>query len=114
MNQSGDGPVKEPKSTLYVAGSACLAAAILGLTLFLLVRGFQWRGALADLRAEPGIDILSVERVGFFKKRLLGLRDPLAPTAESILQKHDIGPHSSEVVLTEYHSLNTVYTIERE
>lgn len=91
-----------------------MAAAILGLTVFLLVRGFQWRAALAALRAEPGIEILSVERVGFFKKRLLGLRDPLAPAAESILREHDIGPRSAEVVLTEYHSLNTPYAKQRE
>jgi len=105
---------REPRSTLYVLGSATMAALVLGLTLFLLVRGFQWRAALAALRAEPGIEILSVERVGFFKKRLLGLRDPLAPTAESILLKHNIGPHTAEVVLTEYHSLNTPYAKERE
>jgi hypothetical protein len=107
-------PVREPRSTLYVLGSATLAALILGLTFFLLVRGFQWRAALADLRAEPGIEILSVERAGFFRKRLLGLRDPLAPSAESILLKHNIGPHSAEVVLTEYHSLNTPYATQRE
>ena len=107
-------PAREPRSTLYVLGSATLAALILGLTFFLLVRGFQWRAALAALRAEPGIEILSVERAGFFRKRLLGLRDPLAPTAESILLKHNIGPHSVEVVLTEYHSLNTPYAKQRE
>ncbi|MBU6181075.1 MAG: hypothetical protein KGR69_15520, partial [Verrucomicrobia bacterium] len=107
-------PVREPRSTLYVLGSATLAALILGLTFFLLVRGFQWRAALADLRAEPGIEILSVERAGFFRKRLLGLRDPLAPSAESILLKHNIGPHSAEVVLTEYHSFNTPYATQRE
>ncbi len=101
------------KSTTYVIGSACLAALILGMTVFLLVRGFQWRGALADLRSEPGIEILSVERLGFFKKRLRGLKDPLAPTAESILIKHNIGPHSAEVLLTEYHSLNTPYALAR-
>jgi hypothetical protein len=107
-------PVREPRSTLYVLGSATMAALVLGFTIFLLVRGFQWRGALAELRAEPGIEILSVERVGFFKKRLLGLRDPLAPTAESILLKHDIGAHNAEVTLTEYHSLNTPYAKQRE
>lgn len=107
-------PASPPRrSTLYIACSAGLAAVILGFTLFLLIRGFQWRGALADLRAEPGIEILSVERVGFFKKRLLGLRDPLAPTAESYLRKHHIGPHAADVVLTEYHSLNTPYARQR-
>ncbi|HQZ27306.1 MAG TPA: hypothetical protein PK648_04095 [Verrucomicrobiales bacterium] len=106
--------VPGPRSTLYIFGSAVMAALVLGITLFLLVRGFQWRGALADLRAEPGIEILSIERVGFFKKRLLGLRDPLAPTAESILIKNNIGPNSAEVVLTEYHSLNTPYAVARE
>lgn len=105
---------REPRSTLYVLGSAVMAALVLGLTIFLLVRGFQWREALAELRAEPGIEILSVERVGFFKKRLLGLRDPLAPSAESILVKHHIGPHSAEVILTEYHSLNTPYATRRD
>lgn len=100
-------------STRYIAFSACLAAVILGFTLFLLIRGFQWRGALADLRAEPGIEILSVERVGFFKKRLRGLRDPLAPTAESYLTKHNIGGHSYDIILAEYHSLNTPYAAER-
>lgn len=107
-------PAREPRSTLYVLASATMAALVLGFTAFLLVRGFQWRGALAALRAEPGIEILSVERVGFFKKRLLGLRDPLAPAAEGILLKHNIGPHTSEVVLTEYHSLNTPYAKKRE
>ena len=107
-------PVRESRSTLYVLGSATMAAMVLGLTFFLLVRGFQWRAALAALRAEPGIEILSVERVGFFKKRLLGLRDPLAPTAESILTKHNIGHHTAEVILTEFHSLNTPYATKRE
>ncbi len=107
-------PASQPqRSTLYIVTSACLAAIILGFVLFLLIRGFQWRGAMADLRAEPGIEILSVERVGFFKKRLRGLRDPLAPTAESYLRKHHIGDHAADVVLTEYHSLNTPYALER-
>lgn len=113
ITQAGQLPEKEPRSLLYVASSATLAALILGLTLFLLIRGFQWRAALADLRAEPGIEILSVERSGFFKKRLLGLRDPLAPSAESFLRKHNIGPNSAEIVLTEYHSLNTAYAEQR-
>lgn len=107
-------PAREPRSGLYVLGSAALAAAILGLTFFLLVRGLQWRGALAALRAEPGIEILGIERAGFFKRRLHGLRDPLAPTAESILAKHQLGPRSVEVALTEYHSLNTPYAKKRD
>lgn len=120
MKQPGDSSpdtpreTREPKSTLYVLVSATVAAIILGMTIFLLVRGFQWRAALADLRAEPGIEILSVERLGFFKKRLLGLRDPLAQTAESILRKNNISPHTAEVILTEYHSLKTPYALERE
>ncbi len=91
-----------------------MAALVLGLAVFLLVRGFQWRAALDALRAEPGIEILSVERAGFFKKRLRGLRDPLAPTAESILLRRNIGPRSAELLLTEYHSLNTPYARQRE
>jgi hypothetical protein len=120
MNQTGESSpptpreIREPKSTLYVFVSATTAAVILGFTIFMLVRGFQWRAALADLRTEPGIEILSVERLGFFKKRLLGLRDPLAPPAESILRKNNIGPHTAEVILTEYHSLNTPYALDRE
>jgi hypothetical protein len=113
MSHGDDSNAEESKSTLYVVTSACLAAIILGFTVFLLIRGFQWRGALAELRTEPGIEILSVERVGFFKKRLRGLRDPLAPSAEAILLKHNIGPHTSDVVLTEYHSLNTPYAEQR-
>lgn len=107
-------PAREPRSTPQVLAAAFLSALVIAFTIFLLIRGFQWRGALADLRAEPGIEILSVERSGFFKKRLLGLRDPLAPTAESILIKHNIGPRSAEVVLTEHHSLNTPYAKLRE
>ncbi|MDF1656569.1 MAG: hypothetical protein P1U58_03085, partial [Verrucomicrobiales bacterium] len=108
-------PASPPKhSTRYIAFSACLAAVVLGFTLFLLIRGFQWRGALSDLRAEPGIEILSVERVGFFKKRLRGLRDPLAPPAENYLRKHNIGAHSVDIALAEYHSLNTPYAVERD
>ncbi|MEM6279955.1 MAG: hypothetical protein AAF733_10785 [Verrucomicrobiota bacterium] len=105
---------KRQSSTLYIISSATVAALILGLALFLFIRGFQWRAALADFRAEPGIEILSVERVGFFKKRLRGLRDPLAPTAESYLRKHHIGEHAAEVILTEFHSLNTPYALQRE
>ncbi len=105
---------REPRSTPYVLGSAMIAALVVGLTVFLLVRGFQWRAALTALRAEPGIEILSVERVGFFKKRLRGLHDPLAPAAEGILRKHNIGPRSVELVLAEYHSLNTPYAKRRE
>lgn len=104
----------EPKSTLYVLGSATMAAAILGLTLFLLVRGFQWQVALEALHAEPGIELLSVERAGFFKKRLRGLRDPLAPSVESILIQHNIGPWSAEILFSEYHSLDTPYARQRE
>lgn len=105
---------KEPTSTLYVVASACAAAAVLGLTIFLLVRGIQWQRALSDLRAEPGIEVLSVERSGFFKKRLRGLRDPLAPPVEAFLRRHQIGPHAAELVFAEYHSLNTPYAEERE
>lgn len=104
----------ELRPTLHVLASAAMAAAVLGLTFFLLVRGFQWRSALSALRAEPGIEILSVERVGFFKKRLRGLRDPLAPTVESILLRHNIGPNASELAMAEYHSLNTPYARQRE
>ncbi len=114
--QSGH-PRREPReapSALYIGGAASLAALIIGLSLFLLINAFQWRSALEALRDEPGIEVLSVERAGFFKKRLRGLRDPLAPTVESILQKHNLSPHRAEILMSEYHSLNTPYARQRQ
>ncbi|MEM9015675.1 MAG: hypothetical protein AAGC68_01580 [Verrucomicrobiota bacterium] len=113
-SSSKESPQKETRSLRYVVVSAFVAATLLALTVFLFIRGYQWRGALAELRAEPGIEILSVERVGFFKKRLRGLRDPLAPSAEEILREHHIGRHAYDLALSEYHSLNTPYAEERK
>tara|TARA_R110002096_G_scaffold182022_4_gene359788 strand:+ start:1929 stop:2900 length:972 start_codon:yes stop_codon:yes gene_type:complete len=114
MAKRGDNPGNQPRSTFYVVGSAVLAALVLGLAAFYLIRGFQWRSALSELRAEPGIEVMAVERVGFIKRRLLGLRDPLAPPAENILRSHGIAPHTVEIELVEYHSTNTAYTLQRK
>lgn len=114
MSSTSERSRHESTSTLYTIGSALIAAGVLALALFLVIRSFQWRAALADLRAEPGIEILAVERAGLFKKRLVGLRDPLAPPAMDFLAPHHIGEHAVELRLTEYHSLNTPYARERE
>tara|TARA_R110000850_G_scaffold66959_36_gene148667 strand:- start:583 stop:1560 length:978 start_codon:yes stop_codon:yes gene_type:complete len=105
---------RESRSAGYIIGSSFLAALMLGLTAFFLISGYQWRNALTDLRAEPGVEVIKVERIGFIKRRLLGLRDPLAPSIENILSRNGIAPHTVEIALTEYHSLNTTYALRRE
>lgn len=107
-------PSKGPLSTKQAAGLGILAAIILGLTLFLTVRGFQWSNALNALRSEPGIEIFGVERRGLLGKRLIGLHDPLAPDVGEILKKHNVNPDKVELLLTEYHSLNTPYEKQRK
>jgi len=91
-----------------------LGALVLGGAIMFFIRGFQWRSALAELRAEPGIQIMSVRSVGLLKKRVTGLRDPLAPNPYKILQDHNIPPGQVDLQLTEYHSLNTPYGRQRE
>ncbi len=100
-------------SMVQVAVTAVLAAVVLGLTIFKLVSSFQWRNAINDLLAEPGIEVFEVDRVGFFGKRIIGMRDPLAPEIEPILQKNHIDPAKVELILTDYHSLNTPYAKQR-
>lgn len=94
--------------------TAVICALILGLTIYLLIQGHQWRSALSQLRSEPGIEILAVERAGFFKKRIIGLRDPLARNVPDILAKNGIDPAKVEVFLTEYLSLNTPFGKQRK
>ena len=98
--------------------TAIIAALILSLLAFFLIRGFQWRGAMADFRAEPGIQIFSVRPVGILKRRVTGLRDPLSPNPRDILRNHNIDPALIDFQLAEYHSLNTPYgqqrTVEEE
>ena len=101
-------------SNLSMASVAILAALVLGGSIFFLIRGFQWRGALSDLRAEPGIQVLAVRTIGPLKKQVLGMRDPLAPNPHKILQKHNISPNRVDFQLAEYHSLNTPYGRQRE
>lgn len=101
-------------SNLSVVGLGLLAAVVLGVGIFLLIRGLQWRGALSDLRAEPGIQVLGVRSLGPLKKQVIGLRDPLSPNPHRILQKHNISPERVDFKLSEYHSLNTPYGRQRE
>lgn len=93
--------------------SAIVAALILGTGAFLLIRGYQWRGALTDLRAEPGIQVMGVRPIGILRRQVVGLRDPLAPDPKSILLKHNIDPSRVDFQLSEYHSLNTTYGRKR-
>ncbi|MEM7697863.1 MAG: hypothetical protein AAF236_05605 [Verrucomicrobiota bacterium] len=107
------GAEEGPGSVLRISVLGCLAAFILGWALFSGIRDYQWRSAINELRSEPGIEITGVERAGLFKKRVFGLRDPLAPQAADILAKHSIGASSVDLFLAEYHSLNTPYATER-
>ena len=93
--------------------SAILAALVLGAGAFLLIRGYQWRGALTDLRTEPGIQVMGVRPIGILERQVVGLRDPLAPDPQSILLKHNIDPSRVDFQLSEYHSLNTTYGRKR-
>lgn len=97
-----------------IAFVSTICSLVLGITVFGLARETQWRAAIDALRAEPGIEVLDVESMGFFRKRISGLRDPLAPSPWKILEPHQIGPGSVELFLTEYHSLNTPYAKARE
>ncbi|MEM9281600.1 MAG: hypothetical protein AAGA96_07240 [Verrucomicrobiota bacterium] len=114
MADIGDEIPDSKRSISYVVGSSVLSAFILGATIFFLVRGFQWNSALNDLRAEPGIEVMRVERLGLVKRRLVGLKDPLAPSVENLLRKNGIAPHTVQLDLADYHSLNTPYSAERE
>ncbi len=105
---------QEKRVTVQLIVSAVGCALVLGLTIFALVQSFQWRSALAQIRSEPGIEILGVEKVGLFKKRIVGLRDPLAKNVSEILANSGIDPANVEVFLTEYHSLNTPFGKERK
>jgi len=96
-----------------IAAFATATALVLGLSLFSLVRSAQWRSALSDLRAEPGIAVLDITSAGPFRREIAGLRDPLAPTVEEILARHGLGPRSARLFFTEYASLHTAYAEER-
>ncbi len=99
---------------LSTALAGVLGALALGFTTFTLIKGFQWRAAIAELRAEPGIEIMNVRSVGLLKKQVTGLRDPLAPNPYKIFENHNIPPAQVDLKLAEYHSLNTPYGRQRE
>ncbi len=103
---------KRPVYQLVAVASGC--AIILGIAIFFIVQNYQWQNAISQIRSEPGIEILSVERAGFLKKRIVGLRDPLAKNVPEILAKNGIDPVNVEVFLTEYHSLNTPFAEQRK
>ena len=114
MPESADEPVKQPKSTPYILGSAFLSALMIGATVVFLLHGYQWKRALDDLHAEPGVEIIRVEKIGILKRRLIGFKDPLAPPIDNILREHGIPEHMIDISLAEYHSLNTPYAVHRE
>lgn len=101
-------------SPLNIVLVSTVAALVLGFAVFASIQSFQWRGALAEMRAEPGIQIMSVRMVSPLKRQVHGLRDPLAPNPLVILEKHNIAASRVDLKLTEYHSLNTPYGRERE
>ena len=101
-------------SPINIVLVSAVAALVLGLAVFAGIQSFQWRGALAEMRAEPGIQIMSVRMIGPLKRQVHGLRDPLAPNPLVILEKHNIAASRVDLKLSEYHSLNTPYGRERE
>lgn len=101
-------------SPITIGIVSTVAALVLGFAVFAAIQSFQWRGALAEMRAEPGIQIMSVRMVSPLKRQVHGLRDPLAPNPLVILEKHNISASRVDLKLTEYHSLNTPYGRERE
>lgn len=101
-------------ANLSLATMGGIGAVVLGIGIFWLIRSVQWRAALSDLRAEPGIQVMSIRSLGPFKKQVIGMRDPLAPNPHKILQKHNIASRRVDFQLAEYHSLNTPYGRKRE
>ncbi len=105
-------PQENSMARVIVVAVSC--ALVLALGAFFLIRGLQWRAALADLKADPGIQVMGGQSVGLLKKRVFGLRDPLAPQPAEVLKKHNISPGLVELELAEYHSLNTPFGRQRE
>ncbi|HET8623759.1 MAG TPA: OmpA family protein [Gemmatimonadales bacterium] len=64
------------------AVAAVLIAAVVGWRMYRSAR--EWNGALARLRAEPGIVVVDAER-DWGQWRISGLRDPLAPEPAALL-----------------------------
>lgn len=106
--------VKERRTGFQLIAVASGCALVLVFVLFLMVQNYQWQNAIAQIRSEPGIEILSVESAGLFRKRIVGLRDPLAKNVSEILAKNRIDPAKVEIFLTEYHSLNTPFAKQRK
>ena len=106
------GPVDGSMRTVVIVALFC--AAVLGGGAFMLIRGIQWRTALNDLRAEPGIEVMGTRSIGLLGKQVVGLRDPLAANPAEILARHNINPDTVDFQLAEYHSLNTNFGRKRE
>ncbi len=86
---STDRPAETRGRALWLpwAIAATLVAAVAG---WLIVRSNrEWNGALARLRAEPGIVLVSAER-DWGRWRLSGLRDPLAADPAGVLASLDL------------------------
>jgi OOP family OmpA-OmpF porin len=82
---------EKPVSPLLWVGLAIMA---LGIWLVLAFQArARWNGYLEDLRAEPGIVVVSAERRGG-RHLVNGLRDPLARDPASLLASHQLAPAS--------------------
>lgn len=104
---------RRPASLLRVVLAAVATALVFGFALFFAIDEARWRSALAELRAEPGIEVFAVERTGLQRRRLLGLRDPLAPDPGEILARHRIPAEAVELHLVPHSSLGTPYAEQR-
>ena len=93
---------------------AFLVAAILGLVAWNLHCAHDWSRVEAALRSEPGIEVLLVEDIGFHKRKVSGLRDPLARDPKEILE--EVGGHHGKVefAMPPFHSLDTPFAEQRE
>jgi outer membrane protein OmpA-like peptidoglycan-associated protein len=84
---------EKPVSPLLWVGLAIMAL-VAGIWLVLAFQArARWNGYLEDLRAEPGIVVVSAERRGG-RHLVNGLRDPLARDPASLLASHQLAPAS--------------------
>ncbi len=102
---------RSPKAKMI---TMIVAALVLGSVVIGVIQGIKWRNALAAMRAEPGVEVVSVRQAGLFKKHILGLRDPLSKSPMAILEENGISARQVDLQMTEYHSLNTQFGRMRE
>ncbi|MEO0416207.1 MAG: hypothetical protein AAF226_14765 [Verrucomicrobiota bacterium] len=94
---------------------AIIAALVLAIGAYLTFDNYRWNGAISALKAAPGIEVMAVQRIGPFSKRITGLRDvhPDAQNPEDILVANNIHPSSADLHFVDYHSLNTPFQEKR-